>query len=205
MDGPKRMIELNGALCFVPVVAIYPISTDPLFPRLGLQYPELVRIDGISNPVDLRRLIETIVSDLSDDETVGPVSGGFALMADGDVIITPRCCSDFGDEGWSEMIDPNNNNFWTPYWIGHPMLFARKDSSFLYLGENESDNPPDQTGSQTWRLPIDGFRAALVAADLSLRQIAARMDTALQPILLDAKRRTAVVASLLGGSSTAVV
>jgi len=111
----------------------------------------------------------------TDPDSNPVLSGGFALLAEGHVLLQPTCCSDLGNlTDWRQAAAYQGAK-WEMLWIGHPWLSIRYESPWLVISEpHESESP-----TARWAVKPDDLARAVSDAEAILEDFAVR----LQPVL----------------------
>lgn len=125
----RRCLEHAG---FPPVAPIRP----------GSHY--VLASEVMASPL-LERLVRDALEDVSEDdadETIGPFDSGFVLYVEGEAVLEPGCCSDFGTlASWAELLVrvPGSGTVWT----GHPELRVEVGEDWLTVREGwDGAEPP---------------------------------------------------------------
>lgn len=151
----------------------------------------LVPVAALAELATLERVVGKLAGsdDRADPDAASALSGGFALVSGGAVLIEPNCCSDLKDWGEWRGAAALTGPEWRMVWIGHPWLSARADGPDLILaGPHESEAPEPR-----WVLDRRLIPPAVDRAVRELEQFADRLTV----VLLGADARTGPTARAL--------
>lgn len=88
----------------------------------------------------LQRLVEAEALASPDDQAA--LSGGFAVVSAGRVLVEPNCCGDLKDWHEWQSAASYRDPTWRILWIGHPWLSARAEGDDLILSQPHESNEP---------------------------------------------------------------
>ncbi len=107
------------------------------------------------------------LADLAAEDRVGGLEGGFALFAEGQVLIEPGCCSDLGTlSSWEDALRHRSSA--ATIWVGHPELGVSFDHDAVTLKEGW-EYPPAPTYLMEVTLAVGLLEAAVQSARLELK------------------------------------
>ncbi len=156
----------------------------------------------LTDPAILRVMLDAIsrewggIEALSDPDCEPVLDGGLALLAGGEVLVEPTCCSDLGNfAGWREAAGYRGSK-WQMLWIGHPWLSIRYEDGLLILSEPDGSDSP--TGK--WAARPEELARAVDAAESELERFARRLEATLESLGVEEGR--GAVARKLAGLAT---
>ncbi|WP_437605226.1 hypothetical protein WMF20_29185 [Sorangium sp. So ce834] len=116
------------------------VGVDPIVPGSWF-----VAIDALTSQDALITVLRVHLGDsVPADDEVGALSGGLALVDDGEVLLLPTCCGDLSDlENWRTAAHRSAESP-EMLWIGHPWLMAWHDAPMLHLREEPEGGMPAQ-------------------------------------------------------------
>ena len=107
------------------------------------------------------------------------LSGGCALVSEGNVVIEPMCCGDLGNvDDWREAAEYRGSE-WQMLWIGHPWLSVRFDRRNLILSEPHESEAPVARHAVSPEVLAPAVEVAVAA----LEDFSHRVTAAVEPIV----------------------
>jgi hypothetical protein len=144
----------------------------------------LVPVRQLTDPHILRQLVRVEFKQISfsgsaeEADDVGTLSGGYALLDAGQLVIEPRCCGDL--RNLKEWRDAALRQCDGSFWIGHPMLHAAVKGEHVALREDEMEHSGDMP-LREWLLSPDALAQAIPDAAREQEAFSRRLE----PILAE--------------------
>jgi hypothetical protein len=143
-----------------------------------------VRTRELTDSIILERIARVLLSAWEQiDDLVAPdsdpvLSGGFALMAGGRLMLEPTCCGDLrGLDDWQEASEYRGSD-WNMVWIGHPWVSTRFDGDKLLISALHESEPP----VARYSLDPNCLANAVIVARGEAERFSRRLETAVEPI-----------------------
>ena len=158
-----------------------------------------VSLDAIVASKHLEQILGVLLGDgvPSDVDEIGPLSGGFALVDQGEVLIEPTCCGDLSNlESWRTAARQRAESA-EMIWIGHPWLSAKYRSPLVYINEEEEYRSAKLL--RTFAVDPTSLTSAIVTAEAHLEAARDAVTLGVRNLVGDLDPRA--VASLLLGDS----
>jgi hypothetical protein len=131
----------------------------------------------------------------ADPLDVNPLSGGFALVRHGEVVVLPSCCCDLANlEDWEQAAAYEGAEP-TMLWIGHPWLSVRSEEDRLCMREVHEPARPEP--ARAFALPRAALHAAIARARPEIDALYERLLPALEALTPPGDAR-ALAARLVG-------
>lgn len=220
-----RRVEVRNEVRLVPVLEIEPyhFSSVPLpeqhgsreHPALWAEYFQRCMADAgftnvvplaegwhfvsarslIGNPI-LERAIREAVQGKEPGE-IPSLAGGLALIADGEALISPSCCSDLSDlRSWKQAVvqRPRSGKIW----IGHPELAFSIEGERVTLTEQWEDGPaPERLIELT--MPLAQLTSAVARARAEMKLFRLELAPIVARVLGSSRMSARVTNALIGG------
>lgn len=136
-----------------------------------------VAVGQFTNLGNLARILDRIVGSeaLVAPDGPGALSGGFAVVTGGRVLIEPNCCCDLANwKDWQRAADCRETQ-WEMLWIGHPWLSVRSVGDDLILSKPHESSEP----VPAWIFDRNLIAPALATARSELECFAQRLAQSL--------------------------
>lgn len=135
---------------------------------------------AVSEFIDLGKLAQVLArlveaEALSAPDGPGVLSGGFAVVTEGRVLVEPSCCGDLGNWNDWQSAALCRKAEWEILWIGHPWLSIRSEGDDLIVSAPHESSEP----VPTWILDRHLIAPALTRTRTELECFAQRLAQSL--------------------------